>query len=111
MSGMALNMGCLTSLLMIRGILSSKLKYLQNSNNQHQVKVLKILNPMQFEWTKMESICKSYSQSKVGQTEYGGHQKGEKNNHLQSAQQWISKQRAHRELFDGVYFVKKGART
>ena len=65
---------------------------------------------MQFERAKMESICKSYSQSKVGQTEYGGHQKGEKNNHLQSAQQWISKQRAHRELSDGVRFIKKGIR-
>ena len=33
---------------------------------------------MQFERTKTESICKSYGQSKVGQTENGGHQKGKK---------------------------------
>ena len=33
---------------------------------------------MQFERTKTESICKSYGQSKVGQTKNGGHKKGEK---------------------------------
>lgn len=33
-----------------------------------------------------------------------------KKNHLKSGQQWISNQRAHQELSDGVLFIKKGIR-
>ena len=66
---------------------------------------------MQFEWKKWESICKSYDQSKVGQTGNKGHQKGGKNNHLQSGQQWISNERAHRDLSNEIPFIRIGVCT